>query len=179
VTTIHHKIGDVLSKEFLGVITVDLDLQSFARLCSSLVQNKKQSVMLINSDEMVMYSSKSGLVGEPVPQDMLNSLDSEGTKTDEDIILSKTLAGQLNQWKLIKVTPEQVLFHDVRQTAYTNILVGIGVGLLGLLMIAIISYKITRPIKLLSKKVQTIEGGNMAIPFHAGTREDEIGHLEN
>ncbi len=178
VTTIHHKIGDVLSKEFLGVITIDIDLHAFARLCSSLVQNEEEAVMLTNSDNMILYSSNADLVGEPVPSDLLNSIDSEGMETDEDIILSKTLAGPLNQWKLIKVTPEQVLFHDVRQTAYTNILVGIGVGLLGLAMIGIISYKITRPIKLLSKKVQTIEGGNMAVPFQAGTREDEIGHLE-
>lgn len=178
VTTIHHKIMDVLSKEFLGIITIDIDLNAYARLCNSLIQNKKESVLLIDSDNRVMYSSDSALVGEPVPSRLHKSVDTAMVKTGKDIILSKTLSGPLNQWKLVKVTPEQVLFHDVRQTAYTNILVGIGVGLLGLLMIGIISYKITRPIKLLSRKVQTIEGGNLDVPFHDDTREDEIGHLE-
>lgn len=51
------------------------------------------------------------------------------------------------------------------------------VGGLGLIMITIISYGFTRPIKLLSQKVQRIEGRNMNAPFD-DMREDEIGILE-
>lgn len=72
----------------------------------------------------------------------------------------------------------QALYEDVRKTAYTNILVGIGVGILGLLMIGIISNRITRPITRLSSKVRSIEGGNMNVPFD-DTKSDEIGHLES
>lgn len=84
----------------------------------------------------------------------------------------------MNGWKLIKVMSSQALYEDVRKTAYTNILVGIGVGILGLLMIGIISNRITRPITRLSSKVRSIEGGNMNVPFD-DTKSDEIGHLES
>ncbi|WP_078410065.1 sensor histidine kinase [Priestia abyssalis] len=177
VTTIHHKVIDVLSNEFLGIITLDIDLNAYARLCNSLVQKAEESVWLINAEDQVMYASDRALIGKPVPADLLESIHSPGIKTGDNIILSKTLSGPLSQWKLVKITPEHVLFHDVRQTAYTSILVGIGVGLLGLLMIGLISYKITRPIKLLSRKVQSISAGNMDVPFH-DNRQDEIGHLE-
>jgi two-component system, sensor histidine kinase YesM len=177
VLTIHHKIVDVLSNEFLGLITMDIDLDVYARICNSLVQENEESVLLIDSNNRVMYASDSSLIGKSVPPNLLQRINATGIDTDEDIILSKTLSGPLNQWKLIKVTPSQFLFNDARQTAYTNILVGIGVGILGLLMIGFVSYRITRPIKILSQKVRKIEGGNMDIPFD-DKREDEIGHLE-
>ncbi|TWD96436.1 two-component system sensor histidine kinase YesM [Neobacillus bataviensis] len=177
VLTIHHKVMDVLSNKFLGVITLDIDLNAYAHLCNSLVQNDEESVLLVDTENRVMYASNRDLIGKPVPSNLLKSINNSGVKKGKEIILSKTLSGPLRQWKLVKITPEQVLFHDVRQTAYTNILVGIGVGLLGLLMIGIISYMITRPIKLLSRKVQSIEAGNMDVPFH-DNGQDEIGHLE-
>ena len=177
VLTIHHKVMDVLSNKFLGIITLDIDLKTYARLCNSLVQNDKESVLLLNSENQVMYASDRHLIGKPVPSNLLKAIHQSGVKTGKEIILSRTLSGPLHQWKLVKITPEQVLFHNVRQTAYTNILVGIGVGFLGLVMIGIISYMITRPIKLLSRKVQSIEAGNMDVPFN-DNGQDEIGHLE-
>lgn len=177
VITIHHKIVDVLSGEFLGIITIDLDLDAYARICNRLVQENEESVLLIDSNDHIIYASDPSLIGTSVTSKLQRRIDATASNTSKDIILSKTLSGPLNQWKLIKTTPSQMLFNDVRQTAYTNILVGLGVGFLGLVMIGIISYRITRPIKLLSKKVRTIEGGNMNIPFN-DNREDEIGHLE-
>ncbi|MBD1382402.1 sensor histidine kinase [Metabacillus arenae] len=177
VLTIHNKIIDVFSNEFLGLITIDIDLDAYARLCNSLIQENEESVLLIDSNDRVMYASDPALIGKLVPFDLLKRINEKDKDTGEDIILSKTLSGSLNQWKLIKITPSQFLFHDASQTAYTNILVGIGVGIMGLLMIGFVSYRITRPIKTLSQKVRSIEGGNMNVPFDHN-REDEIGHLE-
>ena len=124
-----------------------------------------------------MYARDTTLIGKAVQTSVLERINAKDIDSGEDIILSKTLSGSLNQWKLIKITPSHFLFHDARQTAFINILVGIGVGMMGLIMIGFVSYRITRPIKILSKKVRSIEGGNMNVPFeHKG--EDEIGHLE-
>ncbi len=178
VLTIHHKIVDILSNEFLGFISIDIDLNAFARLCNSLIQENEESVLLINSDDFIMYASDASLIGKSVPPGLQKRINAKDMNSDEDIILSKTLSGTLEQWKLVKVTPSKYLFHEARQTALINILVGIGVGLMGLLMIAFVSYRITHPIKILSQKVLSIEGGNIQVPF-GSNREDEIGHLEN
>ena len=41
VMTFHHKIVDVPSNEYLGIITIDIDLDAYARICNSLVQRMK------------------------------------------------------------------------------------------------------------------------------------------
>ena len=178
VMTFHHKIIDVLSKKFLGMITIDIDLGEYARICNNLVQGDASSVLLIDSKDRVMYANDRALIGKPLPADEKQRLDGNRSRQDDDILLSKELSGSLNGWKLIKVMSSQALYEDVRKTAYTNILVGIGVGILGLLMIGIISNRITRPITRLSSKVRSIEGGNMNVPFD-DTKSDEIGHLES
>lgn len=177
VMTFHHKIVDVLSNEFLGIITMDIDLNGYARLCNTLIQKNEESVLLLDPNDRVMYASDATLIGKSVPPSLLERINATDIDSGEDILLSKTLSGSLKQWKLIKITPSHFLFQDARQTAFINILVGIGVGMMGLLMIGFVSYRITRPIKMLSLKVRSIEGGNMNVPFHH-KREDEIGHLE-
>ncbi|WP_299094054.1 sensor histidine kinase [uncultured Metabacillus sp.] len=177
VMSIHHKIEDVLTNKFLGFMTIDFDIAGYVSICNSLIKEHGGSVLLLDAKDRVMYASDQTLIGKQIPSELQPRIEAEGTNNGEDIIFSKTLSEPLNQWKLVKITPSQSLFKEVRKTAYTNILVGIGVGLLGLIMISIITYRITRPIKLLSQKVLSIEGGNMDVPFD-DSREDEIGHLE-
>lgn len=143
VMTFHHKITDVLSRKFLGIITIDIDMGGYARICNNLVQGDESSVLLIDSEDRVLYSNDRERIGKPLSKQLLNG---NGSGKDDNILLSKELSGSLNGWKLIKITSSQALYEDVRKTAYTNILVGLGVGLLGLLMIGIISNRITRPI---------------------------------
>ena len=180
VLTIHHKILDALSKEFLGIITIDIDLDKFSRISNHFLQKNKESVLLSDSDGYVIYASDEAMIGKAVPAELQKKINQSAAGaqfSNGDIIFSKTLSEPLNQWHFVKITSSKFLFNDVRKTAYKNIIVGVIVGVLGLIMIAIISYKITRPIKLLSRKVLSIEGGNMNAPFD-DKREDEIGNLE-
>ncbi|MGQ4666922.1 sensor histidine kinase [Metabacillus halosaccharovorans] len=178
VLTIHHKIVDILSNEVLGFISIDLDLDVYARLCNSLIEENEESVLLIDANDRVMYATDASLIGKSAPKGLLEQMNAENKNSNGEIILTKSLSGSLDQWKLVKITPGQYLFQEARQTAITNILVGIGVGFMGLLMIGYVSYRITRPIKTLSQKVRSIEGGNRQVPF-GSDRKDEIGHLDN
>lgn len=180
VLTIHYKILDALSKEFLGIITIDIGLDKFARISDHFLQKNKESIVLSDSDGYVIYASDKAMIGKAVPAELQKRINQSAVgahSSEGDIIFSRTLSEPLNQWSFVKITSSRSLFKDVRKTAYTNILVGVIVGILGLLMIAVISYKITRPIKLLSQKVLGIKGGNMNAPFD-DRREDEIGLLE-
>ncbi|MDV2686162.1 histidine kinase [Alkalihalophilus lindianensis] len=180
VLTIHHKVMDVLSNELLGIITIDIDMDEYIRISNRLIQGGKESAFLMDSDGLIIYASDQDLIGKPIPTVIRSKINQEEIYSDDgDIILSKTLSGPLDQWELVKITPSEFLFNEVRQTAHANIIVGVGVVFLGLLMVVIISYKITRPIKLLSRKVRKIEGENMDKDvLFDDQREDEIGHLE-
>lgn len=180
VLTVHHKVLDVLTKEFLGIITIDIDLDKIAHISNHFPLKNKEIVLLSDSEGHVIYASEETLIGKTVPDELKRrvSLSTAGVKSPEgDIVFSSTLQGPIEEWQFVKITPSQLLFEDVRKTAYTNIIVGLIVGGLGLIMIAIISYWFTRPIKRLSQKVQGIEGGNMNAPFD-DHRQDEIGSLE-
>lgn len=178
VLTIHHKIVDILTNEVLGFISIDLDLDVYARLCNSLIEENEESVLLIDANDRVMYATDASLIGKSAPKGLVEQMNAKNMNSNGEIILSKSLSGPLDQWELVKITPSHYLFQEARQTAIINILVGIGVGLMGLLMIGYVSYRITRPIKTLSQKVRSIEGGNRQVPF-GSDRKDEIGHLDN
>nr|WP_239587605.1 sensor histidine kinase [Bacillus pakistanensis] len=176
VITFHHKITDVFTGEFLGVISMDVELNKFAQIADDLIKEKEESVYLLNENDQVIYSSNTKLIGHYASTELKKQLQQKEGVND-DILLSKTLSAPLSEWKLVEITPSEVLFHEVRQTAYTSIVVGLGVGALGLMMISVITYKITHPIKRLTRKVRTIDGGHTEIPFD-DKRHDEVGYLE-
>lgn len=177
VMTFHHKIVDVLTNDFLGILTTDIDLDAYGQITNNLIQEDEETVLLVDENEDVIYANDHELIGKSVPSDLQQQMKTAEDSTGDDIILSRTLSGPLHQWKLVKITPSEALFQEVRETAYTSILVGIGVGILGVIMISMITYKITHPIKRLSQKVSTIEGGDVDVPFD-NSRQDEIGYLE-
>ncbi|MCL6571828.1 MAG: histidine kinase [Bacillus sp. (in: Bacteria)] len=180
VLTFHYKILDALSKEFLGIITIDIDLDKFAAISNRFIQKNKETVLLSNSEGHVIYASDQALIGKSVSAELqkrINESTGGSQASDGNIIFSRMLSEPLNGWHFVKLTSSETLFKDVRKTTYTNIIVGIVVVILGLIMITIIAYKITRPITLLSRKVLSIEKGNMNAPFD-DKREDEIGNLE-
>ncbi|MEK4465264.1 histidine kinase [Paenibacillus sp. FSL H8-0315] len=180
VLTVHHKIVDVLTQEFLGVITIDIDLDKIAHIANHFLQKNKESVWLSDAENHVIYASDETWIGKTIPDELqrkISPIQADTKSPEGDIVFTRTLQEPIKEWHFAKVTPSSFLFEDVRKTAYTNIIVGVVVGGLGLIMITIISYGFTRPIKLLSQKVQRIEGRNMNAPFD-DMREDEIGILE-
>ncbi|CDQ21275.1 putative sensor-like histidine kinase [Halobacillus karajensis] len=176
VLTFHHTITDVFTNEFLGVISMDVELSKVAQIIDDLTKEKEESVFLLNEYNQVIYASDSKRIGQPASPELMKQLKRE-KDSNGDIPLSKTLSAPLEKWRLVKITPSEVLFHEVRQTVYTYILVGLGVGALGLIMMSVIAYKISNPIKRLTRKVRMIDGGHTNMAFD-NRREDEIGYLE-
>lgn len=179
VLTIHHKIMDTLTNEFLGIITIDMDLDQIASLANHVLA-KNETVLLSDAEGHVIYTSDKTWTDKTIPAelaDIIYSSSAGATVSDGDIVFSNSLQVPIKDWHFTKITSSQLLFESVRSTAYTNIIVGVIVGGLGMIMVAVISYYVTRPIKLLSQKVQSIEAGNMNAPFN-DKREDEIGILE-
>ncbi|QGH33161.1 HAMP domain-containing protein [Gracilibacillus salitolerans] len=175
VITIHHKIQDIFTGEFLGVISMDVELNELSQIAADLIKNKHESMYLINKNNQIVFSNNTKQISNPVSDSLKTTI--QGEKESDDIILSKTLTSPLHDWELVKITPSEVLFHDVRKTTFTSIIVGIIVGIFGLVMVGIITYKITTPIKRLTNKVSTIDGSYVEVPFN-DQRHDEIGYLE-
>ncbi|MFP7492913.1 sensor histidine kinase [Terribacillus saccharophilus] len=166
---IHHRITDVLSGEFLGFLTTDIEVSAFARQLEAVKREAGTQVLLVNESGEIIYSKDSGSIGERIDK---NQLAAEG----ENIVLREKLSEPLAGWQLMKVTSKDVLFRDARRTAWTNVLLGFGVVLLGTILILVISRVFTKPIITLSEQVRSIEGGQMDVQLRT-ERKDEIGHL--
>ncbi len=175
VMTIHHKITDVFTGDFLGVISMDVELNKLRQIADSLINKQQEAMYLINENNQIILSSDTNQISNPVSEDLKTKL--QGKTDHQDIVFSKTLASPLNGWRLVKVTPKDILFQEVRKTTYTSIIAGIIVGLLGLIMIGFITYKITNPIKQLTNKISTIDDSYTEVSFN-DQRHDEIGYLE-
>lgn len=169
VLPIHHRITDVLSGEFLGFLTTDIQVSSFSRLLEAVTSEAGTQVLLVNGNGEIVYSEDSKQVGKTMDESQLAA-------EEENIVLREKLGEPLTDWQLIKVTSKDELFRDARETAWTNVVLGIGVVLLGIILVLIISRVFTKPIITLSEKVRSIEGGQMNVQLITD-RKDEIGHL--
>nr|WP_231710805.1 histidine kinase [Gracilibacillus suaedae] len=175
VMTIHHKITDVFTGDFLGVISIDVALNEMSQIVDSLINKQQEAIYLINKNNQIVLSSDTNQISDTVSEDLKTTI--QGKADRQDIVFSKILASPLNDWKLVKVTSSEILFQELRKTTYTSIIAGIIVGLLGLVMIGFITYKITNPIKQLTNKISTIEDSYTEVSFD-DQRHDEIGYLE-
>ncbi|MDW2879479.1 MULTISPECIES: sensor histidine kinase [Bacillaceae] len=163
VITVHHKVSNVLSGEFLGFLSMDIDVSSYSPLISSLSNTSGATVTLSDQEGRMMYASNFGT--------------RQASEDDGKMVLSESLGEPLAGWRLSKSLSKEVLFMDAKKTALTNIWLGLGVGMLGIVMILVISHIITKPIIRLSEKVSAIEGGGIYVNLLT-PRKDEIGHLE-
>jgi two-component system, sensor histidine kinase YesM len=164
VLTIHHKVKNILTGEFLGFLSMDLEVKSYGSIIRHLSDTGNARVALLDKKGTIIYSSRKGKTFK-------------GEASPHELILKENLGGELKGWKLVKIIPKDALFKDVNEAAYSNILLGIGVVTLGVIMVMVISHIITKPIIHLSEKVRSIEGGNLDIDFTT-SRKDELGHLE-
>jgi len=169
VLPIHHKITDVLSGEFLGFLTTDVEVSSFAPLLDAVTREAGTKVLLVNDSGRIMYSKDSEQLGE-----RLDEVDIAAS--DDHLVLQEELGDPLAGWKLIKITSKDALFRDARDTAWTNVWLGIIVVVLGIVLILVISRIFTKPVITLSERVRSIEGGQMDVGLKMD-RQDEIGHL--
>lgn len=175
VITIHHKLTDVFTEEFLGVISMDIELNKLSQLADGLIKNKQEVMYLINENNQIVFSNDTKQISNPLSETLKATI--QGETESEDVILSKPLSSLPLEWELVKIIPSEVLFQEVKKTTFTSIIAGIVVGILGLVMIGFITYKITNPIKQLTKKVSTIDDSYVGMPFN-DQRHDEIGYLE-
>jgi two-component system, sensor histidine kinase YesM len=164
VLTIHHKVKNILTGEFLGFLSMDLEVNSYGSIIRHLSDTGDARVALLDEKGTTIYSSGKGKTFK-------------GEASPDELVLKENLGGELEGWKLMKIIPKDALFKDVNETAYSNILLGVGVVILGVIMVMVISHIITKPIVHLSEKVRSIEGGNLDIDFST-SRKDELGHLE-
>ncbi len=84
VMTIHHKITDVFTGDFLGVISMDVELNKLRQIADSLINKQQEAMYLINENNQIILSSDTNQISNPVSEDLKTKL--QGKTDHQDIV---------------------------------------------------------------------------------------------
>lgn len=184
------------SKDFKGVVTVDISLEKLRKMIGSIkVFNRgysillsKQGVFIYHPDSLVVvkesifsFSEKNHLkdleqIGRNMVAGKTGFMQYYSLLLKEDCYLFHTSL-KSNGWSIAMVIPEKEILADLYSLNRKILIIGIS-GLFAIfLIIILISGSITRPLEKLARAAHHIGDGNFDIQMPDIGSKDEIGEL--
>lgn len=181
VLSFHSIIRDVPAEDILGFLSIDINLSRIGAVADRLYTKDAEELFIVNDQGIVVYSSNEEMIGQPMTESWYESIKEQPSSTkslewDEGVIVFDQFSGPLENWYIAKRIPYDVLYQIARQTAYTNILIGIVTMVVVLVATMFVSFKITAPIKVLISNMKRVEKGEFKADFES-LGNDEIGML--
>lgn len=169
------------STGFLGVITADITLVELSRVISNIKILRSGYAFLISEKGMVMVHPDRNLIMNKNISDI--SLDdftgikdsSFHTETGEKLVWSKKIDS--TGWTIGLVFPKNELFEPVSRMNSVLFSISIACAGLLLLLIVIISRKVTGGMHILSESAGRIAGGDFYTPLKINGGKDELAKL--
>ncbi|MCG7386268.1 sensor histidine kinase [Paenibacillus sp. ACRRY] len=189
VITLHRVIKDVPSTERLGVLAIDLNMDTIAAICSRLYDPEKEQIYVVDGQNQIIYQGRSEVSGtDQLRQEASRELDAARTGTGT----SRTAAGHFEQehsmyvyqqmgstfadWTIIKQIPNETLYARATTLTWNNAMIAIAALLLVIVATLFISIRITGPLKQLMRYMNQIQAGRLHVDIRLKSR-DEIGVL--
>jgi two-component system, sensor histidine kinase YesM len=183
--TIHRAFKNVPSTDILAYISLEISPERIYELSKNLYNQDKEEFFILASNGEIIYSSLKDLDSTSEDQLWIEALLKTGEENGQmvwqendfnGVMIYDRLSQPAGGWVLVKRISNSVLSESAFKLAKINIVVG-GIGLiLAVLLTLFVSFKITSPIRILLKKIQEIEEGNMQVQFES-FGSDEIGIL--
>ncbi|WP_135557149.1 sensor histidine kinase [Paenibacillus cymbidii] len=168
------KINNSIGSVELGGIVIDINVMDFARLMDSL---NLRNVTIINADNRVVYSDRTGEIGQELPgaADIRSRQPGWGDFDGERMFVN-TAELPATGWLFISLDPLSSL--AANSVAFRNITVGVGLlaMLLALLLSTFIAGRITKPLRTLQQRMRQVQLGRFDSQLDV-TRTDEVGRL--
>ncbi|MBM7702660.1 sensor histidine kinase [Metabacillus iocasae] len=185
VMSFHHLINEIPSDQFLGFLSIDVNLSQIAAISDRLYDEHSEEFYLMNESGTILYSSHENLIGQRNEKVWFQKL-KEQPKEDHNlewkddhfsgVIVHDTFSGTFEGWRIVKRIPYDVLYGDVRKTAFINLLIGIPFLVIVIIATLMISFKLTSPIRILIQNMKKVEKGSFEVDFKS-LGNDEFGVL--
>lgn len=189
VITLHRVIKDVPSTERLGVLAIDLNMDTIAEICSRLYDPTKEQIYVIDNQNQIIYEGKSEVSGtDALRQEAATELNSArsgaGTaqtasghfEQDHSMYVYQQLGSQFADWTIVKQIPNETLYASATTLTWNNAMIAIAALLLVIVATLFISIRITGPLKQLMRYMNQIQAGRLHVDIRLTSR-DEIGVL--
>lgn len=168
-----------------GIVLADIKFGTFKDYLSPLLMLDKQQIMLIGTDDRIMYHLDQRQLGRKVEDrlllDTIRSGESDSTSVKLDGLAYSVTYTTLrnNDWKLVSMIPLSVLTAPISWVENVSILFLIFYLVLSIFVIVYITARFTTPIQRLVKQMRKVERGDFSSHPLQLNRSDEIGWLNH
>lgn len=185
VLSFHNIIRDVPSDQFLGFLSIDINLSKISTIASRLYTKDVEDLYIMNENGIVIFSSNEKVIGTENKEKWFQQVKKElqaGKRLEwkdkhfSGVIVYENFPAPYKDWYIVKRIPYDVLYQSARQTALINILIGIITLVIVLFATMAVSFKLTAPIKVLIANMKKVEKGRFEADF-GSLGNDEIGML--
>jgi len=174
-------IRDPATLRDLGVIVLSLDIEKIKSLCTGNEINDDSKILICNPDGRIIYYGNENLIDKTVVNNFFMDIMYRDTGSFiTDIQDSRYFVffntSSYSGWRVIQLIPVSSLYKEIYSL---KTLINLGFMLCVILMLFIalyLSLQITKPIKKLTRAMESIKDDNMNIMVEINSH-DEIGRL--
>nr|WP_145405704.1 sensor histidine kinase [Paenibacillus xylanexedens] len=192
VITLHRIIRDIPSPERLGVLAIDLNMNSIAAICSRLYDPGKEQIYVVDGQNRIVYQGRTEVQGagnanhlQSVAANALRdgqaytgeARNAEGHfEQDHSMYVYQQLGNSYADWTIVKQIPNETLYARATSLTWNNAMIAIAALVLVIVATLFISIRITGPLKQLMRYMNQIQAGRLHVDIHLSSR-DEFGVL--
>lgn len=189
VITLHRVIKDIPSTERLGVLAIDLNMNTIAAICSRLYDPAKEQIYVVDGQNQIIYQGRSEVnhtdaLREETASELNIAQSSAGTaqnvaghfEQDRSMYVYQQLGSTYADWTIVKQIPNETLYARATTLTWNNAMIAIAALVLVIIATLFISIRITGPLKQLMRYMNQIQAGRLHVDIHLSSR-DEFGVL--
>ncbi|MEK3773398.1 sensor histidine kinase [Paenibacillus sp. FSL K6-4396] len=189
VITLHRVIKDIPSTERLGVLAIDLNMNTIAAICGRLYDPAKEQIYVVDGQNQIIYQGRSEVnhtdaLREETASELNIARSSAGTaqnvaghfEQDRSMYVYQQLGSTYADWTIVKQIPNETLYARATTLTWNNAMIAIAALVLVIIATLFISIRITGPLKQLMRYMNQIQAGRLHVDIHLSSR-DEFGVL--
>ncbi|WP_339299049.1 sensor histidine kinase [Paenibacillus sp. FSL R5-0623] len=189
VITLHRVIKDIPSIERLGVLAIDLNMNTIAAICGRLYDPAKEQIYVVDGQNQIIYQGRSEVnhtdaLREETASELNIARSSAGTaqnvaghfEQDRSMYVYQQLGSTYADWTIVKQIPNETLYARATTLTWNNAMIAIAALVLVIVATLFISIRITGPLKQLMRYMNQIQAGRLHVDIHLSSR-DEFGVL--
>ncbi|KLU58283.1 histidine kinase [Paenibacillus sp. VT-400] len=189
VITLHRVIKDIPSTERLGVLAIDLNMNTIAAICGRLYDPAKEQIYVVDGQNQIIYQGRSEVnhtdaLREETASELNIARSGAGTaqnvaghfEQDRSMYVYQQLGSTYADWTIVKQIPNETLYARATTLTWNNAMIAIAALVLVIVATLFISIRITGPLKQLMRYMNQIQAGRLHVDIHLSSR-DEFGVL--
>lgn len=181
VFTLHRRIERIpTTAAALGYLSIDVKLSALTDIVSQLYDQKQENIWLLDDEGKIVYGNNNEDYGKLLDaswydKQIVTSQSSQGHfEEDNAVFIYQRMESVGQKWTIVKQIPVSYLFREAKEAATINIILFIILMITITTLTTLISFRITAPIKQLTRYMNQVQTGNLDVDIRP-MGKDEIG----